>query len=144
MLRFCARPQSECAVNVRHAQESILRGVQTIAFQRANLSGSLGPQALFALYNPRRTGTTRAGFTREWDRGSSGLAHVIQPLPLFRIVGNLVLLEGDAVHGAHHLLRKWWQSVHGLCRLERADLHESPVQACERPVSRKRLRANHA
>ena len=41
-----------------------------------------------------------------------------------------------------NLLREWRQAVHRLCRLERADLHASPVHACERPVSRKRLRAN--
>jgi hypothetical protein len=48
------------------------------------------------------------------------------------------------VRCVHHLLRKCWQAVHALCRPDRADLHESPVQACERPVSLSRLRANHA
>jgi hypothetical protein len=42
------------------------------------------------------------------------------------------------------ILMPWWQTVYGLCWLGRADLHASPLQACERPVSLKRFRANQA
>jgi len=37
--------------------------------------------------------------------------------------------------------KTWGQTTQGLCFL---DLHVSPAQECKRPVSLKRLRANHA